>query len=190
MEGKLFIFSAPSGSGKTTIIRHLMSLGLGLEFSISATSREPRGEEAEGREYYFINPGEFREKIRKNEFVEWEEVYPGQYYGTLRSEVDRIWNRGRHALFDIDVIGGLNLKRIYGEKALAVFVQPPSLQVLEKRLRERGTDDEASLKKRLEKAGYEMGFATNFDRVLVNDKLEHTLKEAEMLVRSFLEEKG
>ena len=130
MEGKLLIFSAPSGSGKSTIVQHLNKLELGLAFSISATSREPRKGEVDGREYHFLSPDEFREKISKKEFVEWEEVYPDQYYGTLRSEVDRIWKTGHHALFDIDVVGGVNLKTTYGEKALSVFVKPPSLDVL------------------------------------------------------------
>ena len=137
MEGKLFIFSAPSGSGKSTIVQHLMTLKLGLAFSISATSRNPREGEIDGREYHFISPWNFRKKIDNNEFLEWEEVYPGQYYGTLRSEVDRIWNLGQHAIFDIDVVGGINLKREFGNKACAIFVKPPSLEVLEQRLRSR-----------------------------------------------------
>ena len=188
MEGKLLIFSAPSGSGKSTIVQHLNKLKLGLAFSISATSRESRKGEVDGREYHFLSPDEFREKIRKKEFVEWEEVYPDQYYGTLRSEVDRIWKTGHHALFDIDVVGGVNLKTAYGEKALSVFVKPPSLDVLEQRLRSRGTDDETSLQKRLGKAGYEMDFAPHFDHILVNDTLEHALAEAETVVRKFLSE--
>jgi guanylate kinase len=188
MEGKLLIFCAPSGSGKSTIVQHLMRLDLRLAFSISATSREPRKGESHGREYYFISPEEFRKKIRNNEFVEWEEVYPDQYYGTLRSEVDRIWENGQHALFDIDVAGGVNLKRIYGDRALSVFVKPPSMDILEQRLRARGTDDEFSLQKRLGKAGFELTFAPQFDRVVVNDSLEAALAEAETLVRDFLSE--
>lgn len=186
MEGKLFIFSAPSGSGKSTIVQHLMKQDLGLAFSISATSRQPREGEIDGREYYFISPDHFRERIRDHAFVEWEEVYPGQYYGTLRSELDRIWSRGEHALFDIDVVGGLNLKKEFGEKACAVFVEPPSLEVLEQRLRSRGTDKDDAIQKRLGKAEYEMQFAPQFDHIVVNDTLEHALAEAENLVRKFL----
>lgn len=186
MEGKLFIFSAPSGSGKSTIVQHLMKLDLGLAFSISATSRQPREGEVHGREYYFISPEKFQQQIREHAFIEWEEVYPGQYYGTLRSELDRIWNKGQHALFDIDVVGGLNLKNEFGKKACAVFVEPPSLAVLENRLRKRGTDNEKALQKRLGKAEFEMRFAPRFDHVLINDSLEKALEEAETLVRNFL----
>lgn len=186
MDGKLLIFSAPSGAGKSTIVQHLVKLDLGLEFSISATSRAPRAGEVDGREYHFISPDQFREHIGQNAFVEWEEVYPGQFYGTLRSEVDRIWKKGHHALFDIDVVGGTNLKREFGEKALSVFVRPPSLEVLEQRLRNRGTDDNLSLEKRLGKAAYEMGYASRFDRILVNDNLKQALDEAESIVRTFL----
>jgi len=188
MKGKLLIFCAPSGSGKSTIVQHLMKLGLGLEFSVSATSRVPRKGEEDGREYHFISPGLFREKIDNNEFVEWEEVYPNQYYGTLRTEVDRIWGDGHHALFDIDVVGGVNLKKAYGEKALSIFVKPPSLEVLEERLRSRASDDEASLMKRIGKADYELSFAPEFDRVLINDSLETALSNAEKMVREFLSE--
>ena len=186
MEGKLLIFCAPSGSGKSTIVQHLVQLDMRLAFSISATSRKPRGEERHGREYYFITPDQFRAKIENNEFVEWEEVYPGQYYGTLRSEVERIWQTGQHALFDIDVVGGMNLKEAFGEQALSVFVSPPSLEVLEQRLRSRGTDNDASMKNRLGKARYEMGFAPRFDHVLVNDVLDEALQEAVTIVRKFL----
>ena len=186
MKGKLFIFSAPSGSGKSTIVQHLMKLNLGLAFSISATSRNPREGELDGREYHFISPEQFREKIRDRAFIEWEEVYPGQFYGTLRSELDRIWNQGEHAVFDIDVLGGLNLKKEFGEKACAIFVKSPSLEVLAGRLRSRGSDDEASLQKRLGKAEYELQYASQFDHILLNDTLEQTLTEAETLVRNFL----
>ncbi len=186
MEGKLFIFSAPSGSGKSTIVQHLMNLNLELAFSISATSRNPREGEEDGREYHFISPEMFRRKIDNNEFLEWEEVYPGQYYGTLRSEVDRIWSRKQHAIFDIDVVGGINLKREFGEKACAIFVQPPSVEVLAQRLRSRGTDDKDSLEKRLSKAENEMTHAPQFDHILVNDSLEQALQNAETLVRDFL----
>lgn len=186
-EGKLLIFCAPSGAGKSTVVRHLMQLDLRLAFSISCTSRQPRKGEVNGREYHFISPEEFRLKAEAGEFVEWEEVYPEQFYGTLRSEVERIWEAGQHALFDIDVMGGMNLKKFYGKHALSVFVEPPSLAVLEERLRGRGSDNEASLKKRLDKAEYEMSFAPRFDYILVNDKLEPALSEAEKLVRTFLE---
>lgn len=185
MEGKLIIFSAPSGSGKSTIVQHLMQQKLGLAFSISATSRAPRKGEVDGREYHFISPEQFKQRIENAEFLEWEEVYPGQFYGTLRSEVERIWKQGEHAVFDIDVIGGLKLKKEFGERACAIFVSPPSLEELENRLRSRNTDEEASLQKRLGKAAYEMTFAEQFDQVLVNDELERSLQEAEKLVRDF-----
>ena len=186
MGGRLFIFSAPSGAGKSTIVRHLIQQDLGLAFSISATSRKAREGEMDGRDYYFITPGLFRQKIDNREFIEWEEVYTDQYYGTLRIEVERIWSEGNHALFDIDVKGGLNLKMEFGEKALSVFVMPPSLAVLEQRLRSRGTDNAAELKKRIGKTKYEMSFASRFDHILVNESLETTLTEAEELVKKFL----
>jgi len=186
MDGKLLIFCAPSGSGKSTIVQHLMKLGLGLAFSISATSRKPRQGEAHGREYHFITPQQFREKIENKEFVEWEEVYPDQYYGTQKSEVERIWSQGQHALFDIDVVGGVNLKKTFGDKALSIFVEPPSIEVLEERLRCRGSDDEESLQKRIGKAEYELSFAPQFDRILVNNSLEKALKDAEAMIRDFL----
>ncbi|MFO7671767.1 MAG: guanylate kinase [Bacteroidales bacterium] len=186
MEGKLLIFCAPSGSGKSTIVQHLMKTDPSLAFSISATSRKPRQGEVNGREYHFLSPKQFREKIKNNEFVEWEEVYPEQYYGTLKSEVKRIWSTGHHALFDIDVAGGLNLKKAFGNKALAIFVMPPSKAILEERLRSRGTDDEASLQKRLGKAEYELSFAPEFDRILINDSLQRALVEAESMVIDFL----
>jgi guanylate kinase len=186
MEGKLFIFSAPSGSGKSTIVQYLMQQDLGLSFSVSATSREPRDHEVNGREYYFLSPELFKEKIAEGAFIEWEEVYPGKFYGTLRSELHRIWAAGRHALFDIDVMGGLSLKQQFGEKACAIFVSPPSLEILEQRLRSRGTDPEASIRERLDKAGQEMLLAPRFDHILVNDRLEIVLAEAEQLIRNFL----
>jgi len=186
MVGKLLIFCAPSGSGKSTIVQHLVQLDHNLAFSISATSRQPRAGEVNGREYYFISQDQFRDKIAGNEFVEWEEVYTDQYYGTLRSEVDRIWKSGYHALFDIDVVGGMNLKKTYGTKALSIFVQLPSLEELEKRLRTRGSDTETSLQKRIGKAGYELDFATRFDYILVNDSLETALAEAEKLICDFI----
>jgi len=186
MEGKLLIFCAPSGAGKSTIVQHLMKLDLGLAFSISCTSRKPRQGELHGREYHFLTPRQFREKIEKKEFVEWEEVYPDQFYGTLKSEVERIWGEGYHALFDIDVKGGLNLKETFGKKALSIFVEPPSMEILEERLRSRGTDDEESLQKRIGKAAYEISFAPQFDRILINDSLKKALAEAEAMVGGFL----
>jgi guanylate kinase len=186
MSGKLFIFSAPSGSGKTTIVRHLLSLDLGLEFSISASSRLPRGTEKEGVDYYFMTPDKFRTKIENNEFLEWEEVYENQFYGTLRSEVGRIWEKGNHALFDIDVKGGLNLKKEYGNKAVAIFVSPPSIDVLIQRLKNRKTEDSESLKKRIEKVKYELSFSDQFDILLINDNLEDALKKAEEIIRDNL----
>jgi len=186
MSNKLLIFSAPSGSGKSTIVQYLMNRELGLEFSISATSRKARKGEIEGRDYYFISTVEFRRRIDNNEFIEWEEVYPDQYYGTLRSELDRIWNKGRNAIFDIDVKGGMNLKKQFGNRALSLFVMPPSLEVLEKRLRSRATDDEEALKKRMGKAEYEMKYATQFDIIVINDSLEDALAESEMAVKKFL----
>ena len=186
MKEKLFIFSAPSGAGKSTLVQHLMKQDLGLEFSISATSRKPREGEEDGREYHFISPEKFRKMIKEDAFIEWEEVYPDQFYGTLYSEVELIWKQGKHAIFDIDVVGGLNLKKEFGEKACAIFVQPPSLEVLEQRLRSRDTDDEKALEKRLGKAKYEMQFAPRFDHILVNDSLDRALAKAENLVKDFL----
>ncbi len=186
MQGKLIIFSAPSGSGKTTIVHHLLGLDLGLEFSISATSRKPRANEKDGIDYYFLSSEEFRRRIENNEFLEWEEVYSGQYYGTLRSEVDRIRKKGKHVVFDIDVVGGVNLKREFGSQALAVFVKPPSIDVLETRLRLRGTDSEEQLLKRMSKAREELTFTDKFDCIIINDILENSLAEAELIVRNFL----
>jgi guanylate kinase len=186
MKGKLLIFSAPSGAGKTTIVQYLLGLNLGLGFSVSATSREKRPNETEGKDYYFLSADEFREKIKSEEFIEWEEVYPDQFYGTLKQEVERIRNEGTHVVFDVDVVGGLNIKKLYGEDALAVFVKSPSLEVLEKRLRERSTEDETSLQKRLGKAKKEMLFEEKFDVTLVNDKLDETLLRVRKIVTGFL----
>ncbi len=186
MDGKLIIFSAPSGSGKTTFVRHLLKLDLGLEFSVSACSRTPREGEIDGKDYYFLTASEFRKKIDAGEFVEWEEVYPGQYYGTLKSELERIWAKGNHVVFDVDVVGGLNLKKTFGKQALSVFIQAPSPEVLEKRLRARSSDDEASLRRRIDKASHEMEYAPGFDRIIVNDDLDRALHEAEAMVRRFL----
>jgi guanylate kinase len=184
--GKLVIFSAPSGAGKTTIVRHLLEQDFGLEFSVSATTRPPREREVHGRDYFFMSVDDFKGSVAAGEFVEWEEVYPGRYYGTLRSELERIWAGGHHAIFDIDVIGGLDLKEVYQTRALAVFVSPPSVEVLEERLRSRGTEDETTLRTRVEKARHEMDFADRFDAVITNDELETACREAESLVRRFL----
>jgi guanylate kinase len=186
MHGKLFIFSAPSGSGKTTIVHHLLGLDLGLEFSISATSRKPRGNETDGVDYYFLSPEEFKLNIENNDFLEWEEVYNNQFYGTLRSEVERLRSAGKHVIFDIDVVGGIYLKKEFGEEALAVFVQAPSIEVMEKRLRARGTDSEEQLTKRLGKAREELLYADKFDQILVNYDLQESLKKAEQLIKDFL----
>lgn len=190
MEPKIIIFSAPSGAGKTTIVRHLMEKReFRLEFSVSATSRKPRKNETNGKDYYFLSVEEFQDKITNNDFLEWEEVYENQYYGTLKSEVERIWSKGNNLLFDIDVQGGLNIKKIYNEKALAIFVAPPSLEELKKRILNRSTENEESLMKRLSKAEHEISFANRFDVILTNDDLQNTLKEAEDLVSKFIQGK-
>ncbi|HYW94229.1 MAG TPA: guanylate kinase [Bacteroidales bacterium] len=186
MEGRLLIFSAPSGSGKTTIVKDLLQRLAGLEFSVSACSRARREGETDGKDYYFLSAQEFRKKIEEGEFVEWEEVYPDQYYGTLKSELKRIWDKGHHVVFDVDVVGGLNLKKKFGHRALAIFIKAPSLEELEKRLRARSTDDESSIRKRIDKASYEMKYAPEFDRTIVNDNLETACEEAEKAVRDFL----
>lgn len=185
MKGKLIIFSAPSGSGKTTIVRHLLSRYSQMAFSTSATSREPRKNEQDGVDYYFLTADDFRKKIEEDKFLEWEEVYTGQYYGTLRAEVERLRAAGKHVVFDIDVVGGLRLKQRFGSDALAIFIQPPSLEIMEKRLRKRGTDSEEQLLKRLGKAREELSFADQFDHILINDRLEDSLKKAEELIRTF-----
>ena len=182
----MIIFSAPSGSGKSTIVNYLLSRGLGLEFSISATCRSPRGEERHGKEYYFFSTDEFRQKIDKDDFLEWEQVYPGCYYGTLKSELERIWAKGHTVVFDVDVVGGVNIKKIFGERALSIFVQAPSVEVLRQRLESRGTDSAEKIEERVAKAEYEMTFADKFDIVVVNDKLESALEQAEKAVRDFL----
>ncbi len=187
MSGKLFIFSAPSGSGKTTIVKHLLKLNLGLEFSISATSRNMRSGETDGKDYHFLSADDFAARIENDEFVEWEEVYKGCYYGTLKSELERIWANGNHVVFDVDVVGGVNLKKIFGDKALSIFIQAPSVEELENRLRGRGTDSDQEITKRIDKAKYEMTFAKEFDTIIVNDDLDKAYAEAEESVRRFLE---
>ena len=187
MSNKVIIFSAPSGAGKSTIVNHILGLRNDLEFSISATSRAPRGQEQHGVEYYFFSADEFRQMIAEDKFVEYEEVYPGSFYGTLRSEVERIWAKGNAIVFDIDVQGGVNLKRIFGEQALSVFIQAPSVEILRERLIGRGTDTMEAIEKRVAKAKSEMEFAAGkFDYVLVNDDLQTALAEAENIVADFL----
>lgn len=186
MEGKLIVFSAPSGSGKTTIVRHLLGLDLGLDFSISATSREPRSKEVDGKDYYFISAEQFQQHISNDDFIEYEEVYTNNYYGTLKSEVERIWKQGKHVVFDIDVIGGLNIKKKFPEQTLAIFVQPPSIEEMERRLRDRKTDSEEKIQERVAKASKEMKYAKDFDLILVNDNLENAKKDAEDLVKKFI----
>lgn len=188
--GRYIIVSAPSGAGKTTIVRHLLSLPLGLRFSVSATSRAPREGEMNGRDYFFFDENDFRQKISENAFLEWEEVYPGIFYGTLASEVGRILDEGHTAIFDVDVVGGLNLKKLFGEQALAIFIRPPSVDALLERLRTRSTETENKIATRIAKAEYELGFAAGFDKILFNDKLEETLKEAGMIVLDFLSGKA
>lgn len=183
--GKLIIFSAPSGSGKSTLLRHILSCGFNLEFSISATSRAPRGVEIHGVEYYFLSADEFRSRIEKDEFLEYEEVYPNCFYGTLRSEVERI-RADKNVIFDVDVVGGLNIKKQYQDDALAIFIAPPSIEVLQQRLIARGTDAADMIKKRVEKADYEMSFAPQFDVVIVNNDLQKAQQEAEAIIRDFL----
>lgn len=185
--GKVIIFSAPSGAGKSTIVDHLLRKDLGLEFSISATCRAPRGKEEHGREYYFFSQEEFQKRIGAGEFLEWEEVYPGCFYGTLKSELDRIWAKGHTVVFDVDVVGGVNIKKIFGKDALSVFIQAPSIDELRCRLISRATDDLEKIEQRVAKAEYEMGFASQFDAIVVNDDLNAALADAERKVRAFLE---
>ena len=187
MNGKVIIFSAPSGAGKSTVVGHLLGLHPEFEFSVSATSRSPRGSEQDGVEYYFIDAERFRELIAADAFVEYEEVYHDRFYGTLKSEVGRIWAKGHVIVFDVDVKGGVSLKKYFGDSALSVLIVPPSMEVLEKRLRGRGTDSEEAILERLGKAQSELEFAEGkFDRVLVNDKLDETFAKSEAIVDAFL----
>ena len=187
MGNKVMIFSAPSGAGKSTVVNHLLELYPQFEFSVSATSRAPRGEEKDGVEYYFIDADKFRELIEQDAFVEYEEVYENRFYGTLKSEVERIWAKGKVILFDVDVKGGYNLKKYFGDKALSVLIIPPSMEVLEQRLRGRGTDSEDAIKERLAKAASELDFALGkFDIELVNDVLADTFRKAEELTARFI----
>lgn len=186
-EGKLIVFSAPSGSGKTTIVHHLLNNSdLNLDFSISATSRDLRGKEIHGKDYYFISAEAFQNHIDNNDFIEYEEVYTNNFYGTLKKEVERIWSLGKHVIFDIDVIGGLNIKNKFPDQTLAIFVQPPSIEEMERRLRARKTDTEEKIKERVAKAEKEMQYAKDFDIILVNDNLETAKKEAVILVENFV----
>lgn len=185
--GKLIVFSAPSGSGKTTIVRHLLGIEkLNLAFSISATSREKRGEEVNGKDYYFLSLKDFKHKIKTSEFLEWEEVYRDNFYGTLKSEVERIWKSGKHVIFDIDVSGGLRIKRKFPEQTLAIFVKPPSIDELKIRLKKRKTESEDKINMRVAKASAELATAPLFDCVIENNDLDTALKEAETLVHNFL----
>ncbi|MBI5538815.1 MAG: guanylate kinase [Bacteroidia bacterium] len=186
MVGKVIIFSAPSGAGKTTVVKHLLNIFPQLEFSISATSRKIRGNEIHGKDYFYISADEFRDKINNQDFIEWEEVYENCYYGTLRSEIHRIWTKGNVVVFDVDVKGGMNLKRVFGDNALSIFISPPSLQILEERLRARSTDDEESIIKRINKAGLEMNFSGHFDKTLLNNDLQNTLKIAENWIKEWI----
>ncbi len=186
-KGHLIIFSAPSGAGKTTIVRALRNRLPQLGFSVSATTRPKRNSETDGKDYFFLDVKTFKEKIDNDEFAEWEEVYPGLFYGTLRSEIEKKLDGGGSILFDIDVVGGLSLKKIFGEKALAIFIAPPNLEVLHRRLEQRGTESNESLRKRIEKSDHEMNFAGEFDLILVNDNLESAINEAEKLVLDFIE---
>ncbi len=184
-KGKLIIFSAPSGSGKSTLINYLMQQGLPLSFSVSATSRAPRGSEQHGVEYYFLTEEEFRTRIAADEFLEYEEVYPGKFYGTLKSEVERLRNAGRHVMFDVDVVGGVNIKRFYGDEAMSVFIQPPSVEVLRERLIGRATDAPEVIATRVAKAEQELTYAPQFDYVIVNDVLEEAQRDVLALVKEF-----
>lgn len=187
MKGKLMIFCAPSGSGKSTLVQYLMQQNPNLAFSISCTSRQPRGTEQHGVEYYFLSPEEFRQRIANDEFLEYEEVYTDKFYGTLKSEVERLSDAGKTVLFDVDVKGGVNIKKFYGDRAMSIFVQPPSIEELSRRLHGRGTDSEEMIQTRLAKAEYEMTFAPQFDRIVVNDNLDQAKKEVLMLMEEFLD---
>lgn len=184
-EGKLIIFSAPSGSGKSTIINYLLQQNLNLAFSISATSRAPRGREKNGVEYYFMNPEEFRKKIENDEFLEYEEVYADKFYGTLKSEVERLISEGKNVIFDVDVVGGVNIKKFYGNRALSIFIQPPNIETLRQRLFDRGTDKPEVIECRLSKAAYELSFAPQFDIIIINDNLQTAQENTLKVIREF-----
>jgi guanylate kinase len=186
MQGKLIIISAPSGAGKTTILKHLLKQNLNLEFSVSVCSRKKRENETDGKDYYFITSDEFMTKIRNNELLEWEEVYKDNFYGTLKSEVDRLRNDGKNVIFDVDVQGGIKIKKMYGNDALAIFIMPPSVEELEKRLKSRLTEGIEEINKRVSKAKNEIEFACNFDKIIINDMLNLTLDEITGVVKEFL----
>ncbi len=186
MEGKLIIFSAPSGAGKTSIVREVINTIPGLAFSVSACSRPMRTGEVEGADYYFLSTADFKQKIKEDAFLEWEEVYPGSYYGTLKSEVHRLWKEGKQVVFDVDVAGGLRIKQQFPAQSLALFIKPPSLEILKQRLENRGTESKESLEKRLGKAAHELSFANRFDKVVVNDSLPLAVREVTSLVKQFL----
>lgn len=188
MKGKLVIISAPSGAGKTTIVNYLLEQRLNLEFSISATTRKPRGKEVDGTDYYFITSTDFRAKIENGSFAEWEEVYGNHLYGTLKSEIERIWLKKKHVLFDVDVEGGISLKNIYGNRAISIFIMPPSVTELENRLFTRGTDDVSKIRIRISKALQEMKLADQFDNIVINDDLNKAKEEVRAIVHSFLEQ--
>ncbi|MBI9033645.1 MAG: guanylate kinase [Bacteroidales bacterium] len=188
MTGKLIIFSAPSGSGKTTILKEILKQRNDLEFSISACSRAPRGKEEDGKDYYFLSVADFKQRIHKNQFVEWEEVYDNRFYGTLKSELDRIWSEGKHVVFDVDVVGGLNIKKMYGDQALSIFIQAPSVEILKERLIGRNTEDEENLLLRLNKADEEMSYAPNFDKIIVNDILEDAVQNTHQVIQDFIDQ--
>ncbi len=186
---KLIIISAPSGAGKTTIVREIMKDDtLNLMFSVSATSRKPRDNEKNGIDYYFITPEEFKQKIRNNEFIEWEEVYPNQFYGTLKSEVERIWKLNKNVIFDVDVKGGINIKKQYPEQSLSIFIMPPSIEELRNRLIKRGTETEESLEKRISKAEFEISLSEKFDKIVINDDLNQAIQETKSLITNFLKD--
>jgi guanylate kinase len=186
MKGKVIIITAPSGAGKTTVVKHLLKTFPELAFSVSATTRNIRAGETDGKDYYFLSETDFKNKIATNEFLEWEEVYAGRFYGTLLSEVERLNNEGKTVVFDVDVKGALNIKNKFGKKALAVFVKAPTFEILVERLKSRSTETEAELQKRIERMQYELTFENQFDTTLINDKLEETLKRAEILTLNFL----
>ena len=185
-KGKCIIVSAPSGAGKTTIVRHLLGRDLDLDFSVSATSRPKRDYERDGHDYFFLSAEEFRKRIAADAFVEWEEVYPGRFYGTLRSEIERIWKDGRYPIFDVDVVGGLRLKEIFGENALSLFVSPPTIAALEQRLLLRGSETPESLRVRMDKASHELTFTVHYDQVVINDDMQLACEEAYSAVSGFL----
>lgn len=187
-KGKLLIFSAPSGSGKTTLVKHLMSTLKNIRFSVSATSRSPRGDEKDAIDYHFLTADDFKSKIKNSDFVEWEEVYSNRYYGTLKSEVEKLRNDGFSVVFDVDVVGGLNIKKYYGDEALSVFIMPPSVKVLRERLTGRGTDSTEEIEIRIDKAEYELSFADKFDVQVVNGDLEIAKKQVIEIVSNFLKQ--